>query len=71
MGNAQPITNDKYANEKIAYLYSQGEINDELLQIYRRGEMSLTEIHKLVMEVKSNYDQNKNKNECKNKNKHK
>jgi hypothetical protein len=54
MGNAQPITNDKYANEKIAYLYSQGEINDELLQLYRTGQMSSSEIHELVMETIKN-----------------
>ena len=56
MGNAQPITNDRYANEKIAYLYSQGEINDELLQLYRTGQMTSSEIHELVMETIKNKD---------------
>lgn len=61
MGNAQPITNDKYANEKIAYLYSQGEINDELLQLYRTGQMTSSEIHDLVMETIKNKDKEKQK----------
>jgi len=61
MGNAQPITNDRYANEKIAYLYSQGEINDELLQLYRTGQMTSSEIHELVMETIKNKDKEKRK----------
>jgi len=58
MGNVQPLIADMNNNEKLYYLYSKGIINDELLQLYRDGTMSLKDIESVVFESISKNDTN-------------
>uniref|UniRef100_A0A6C0ES52 Uncharacterized protein n=1 Tax=viral metagenome TaxID=1070528 RepID=A0A6C0ES52_9ZZZZ len=58
MGNVQPLIADMNNNEKLYYLYSKGIINDELLQLYRDGTMSLKDIESVVFESINKNDTN-------------
>ena len=44
MGNAIEIMDNKSDNEKLEYLRSEGLLNDEMITLYREGNMTLQEI---------------------------
>ena len=48
MGNVQPIIDKQNDNQKLEYLISKGLLNDEVIQLYRNGDLSLKDIHKNI-----------------------